>query len=182
VEGFSLYNSKDKNMRLFKDSSEYSYWIRYRVGQNKYLPVYISNTNIDLGIVICYSGDYFDLKIKENGEYFVLDSYGSIYKTDLSDQFKSFLKKKYFHSESFQIRPVFSISQINHCNQKIFSETLDQIAKGYLDYLNELTIYKYQTTFLDLEDSEQNYLISLCPLILDYDTHRLFPKPPERKK
>jgi hypothetical protein len=175
---FSLYNSKNDNLRIFKEN-ETEKMFRYRIAQGKQMPVIAFNFDPD-GMAICYvMSNFFDVEIKENGDFFMHDYSGNIFNFQLDSLFYKFLIDKIGTTSPRYPRGLFSIKFRKFVNQKVIVSIIDKLANGYFLYLNWYSNENFKLNFIELTRSEQNKILNSIPFALDYNIHRLYPKPPQ---
>jgi hypothetical protein len=175
---FSLFNSKKENLKIFKEN-ETEKMFRYRIAQGKQMPVIAFNFDPD-GMAICYvMNNFFDVEIKENGDFFMHDYSGNIFNFQLDSLFYKFLIDKIGSTAPRYPRGLFSIKFRKYVNQKVIVSLIDKLTNGYFLYLNWYSNENFKLNFIELTSSKQNKILNSIPFALDYNIVRLYPKPPK---
>jgi len=174
---FSLFNSPEKNQTILQKFDVNSNIIKYRIGQENYLPVYAEFIRSSLGDIICYDNPNFNIDINFNNEIMINGELCELEKID--SLFLKYIKSS-FNLEYFD-RPnaFFSINLFEVHDQEFIREVISQLANGYWLFLNPIDEKGNKSSFSKLNSNKQVEILRNVPFGLNYDFYKiLYSRPP----
>lgn len=174
---FSLHNTVEENLEIFKKFNSNKAFTKYRIGQNRNIPVMAMSVQDYSAVCIMY--DYSPICIQQNhsNEYLIDDEFYGELSPSLSDTiFNEIIEFMIDSDYSINHIPIIVDFSIG-LKQESILEMYDMVAAGYLKFLNLVSKNKHKIPFVKLNEKLQNVIIKDYPLMLEYDFYRLMNRP-----
>lgn len=171
---FSIYNSFDKNLTVAQNSN-YRLPLKYRIGQNKYFKLVLTSVESydAVGIIWGYDNSC-NVQFGLYNHMLIDDTFFKATYDNMDSVFFNYILGTFNKDNSDYPNARIRIYEIRETGQNEIIRAIDELAKGYMLFMNYYSELKYKKPFIELSYKKQSKLMKEIPFELNYDFYRMY--------
>lgn len=171
---FSIYNSFYKNLTIAQNSN-FRVPSKYRIGQNKYLKLVLTSVESydAVGVIWDYDNSC-NIQFGLYNHMLIDDTFFKATYDNIDSVLFNYILGTFNKNNSDYPNARIRIYEIRETGQKEVIRTIDELAKGYMLFMNYYSELKYKKPFIKLSYKKQSKLMKEIPFEINYDFYRMY--------